>query len=406
MRVKVFIPKHSSSLNHPPKIRFSDGIDTNEGAAVHNVNTHEGLNYKTLQIFVHRERAMWNIFEPLFGRNEIRRGITTTRNTSSNILSSYHREKTESCLAIILEMSRLSFLKPCNSSSFCKFDICYDDNDIDNKDKNEDGNIDATNRQEDNYWDETTFYTRTKLNNRKRNNSRTESSRLKNNENNNQNQNKNSFLVIYILPPTSFSINVPNMQPERIFTSSLVRLENLQIKLQSMNAYIATLGGGYFLCHYLSTAVSLARYQRQIALRLNDVNLAMKCTINEAYNYIHAGMIHKALLLIQEVQVMAQGRKNSRMNCGIGRDTQDEDVILSMCNAAKWFAGCVRDNMRLSNKENERSKVQNNSKNGSMVNQLKENNGSQSTFLSATHDDFQRIRVVRVKNVSKNMKII
>ena len=193
-------------------------------------------------------------------------------------------------------------------------------------------------------------------------------------------------------------INQANMQPERIFTSSLVKLENMQIQLQSMNAYIATLGGGYFLCHYLSTAVSLARYQRQIALRLNDVNLAMKCTINEAYNYIHAGKIKKALMLIQKTEAMAKSRRNSLLSCGIGRDTKEEDVIISMCQAATWFAGCVRDGMKSTNQDNN-SPPQKKSIEGPMTNDLKRT-------LSATHDDFQRIRVVRVRTASKDMKII
>ncbi len=126
-------------------------------------------------------------------------------------------------------------------------------------------------------------------------------------------------LFVFILPPHPS----PNdfLYKERLFASRLCRLENFQIRLQTLNAYIATLGGGYFLCRYLSTAVACARYQRQVALAMGDIILAAKCTINEAYNYIHFGHIPYALKLLRNV---LQHNK--------------DPITTSMCQSAILFA--------------------------------------------------------------------
>mmetsp|Transcript_14351 Transcript_14351/g.26937 ORF Transcript_14351/g.26937 Transcript_14351/m.26937 type:complete len:153 (+) Transcript_14351:1353-1811(+) len=92
------------------------------------------------------------------------------------------------------------------------------------------------------------------------------------------------------------------------------------------------MGGGYFLCRYLNTAVKLARYQRRISLALDDIQLAMKCAINEAYNYIHAGEISRAKRLIRQTWKEAKER--------VVRDGSMK-VIVGMCRSALWFARCV-----------------------------------------------------------------
>jgi len=136
-------------------------------------------------------------------------------------------------------------------------------------------------------------------------------------------------VLLFILPPyPQHKADAPSLEPERIFTPRLVKLENIMIRLQSLNAFFSTLGGGYFLCRYLSIAVRLARSQRAIALSLGDRNLAARCTVNEAYNYIHAGKIKHALMLLKQVQSAAVDR--------------NDELTISMCKSARFFAKRVR----------------------------------------------------------------
>ena len=190
-------------------------------------------------------------------------------------------------------------------------------------------------------------------------------------------------IELFILPPGNpWNGNTPNLQhsnireqslrTERIFTSALVRLENQHIKLQTLNAFTATMGGGYFLCRFLSTAVQLARYQRKIALALDDIPLAMKCTINEAYNYIHAGKIDYSNKLISIVEKEAKYKLNRRGRHAFVARQADYEVVVGMCQSAKWFGERVREAG------------------------LKEKNlegGKQ-----ATNDNFLRIRVMKDKD--------
>jgi hypothetical protein len=145
-------------------------------------------------------------------------------------------------------------------------------------------------------------------------------------------------LILYPPTPTPNSTSTTtrpcNLYPERLWTRSLVQLENTQIRLQTLNAYIATLGGGYFLCHYLSTAVQLARSQRQVALALGDETLAFKCTLNEAYNFIYSGHVSVALGLIRQVKVQAK----KTMLLGRQEKNKDRCLILAMCKSARWVA--------------------------------------------------------------------
>ena len=135
---------------------------------------------------------------------------------------------------------------------------------------------------------------------------------------------KQSKFEIIIFPP----IHINQLGPEFAWTGRLISWENIQIRLQSLNAFVSTLGGGYFLCHHLSTAITLARYQRWIAMQLNDLHLALRCTINEAYNYIHAGHFETALKMIHSIQRQA-------------RHIEDR-LLWNVAHAAKLFAKKVR----------------------------------------------------------------
>eukprot|EP00924_Labyrinthula_sp_SR-Ha-C_P007269 snap_masked-scaffold_8-processed-gene-13.48-mRNA-1 protein AED:1.00 eAED:1.00 QI:0/0/0/0/1/1/2/0/224 len=62
----------------------------------------------------------------------------------------------------------------------------------------------------------------------------------------------------------------------------------------SMNAYISTLGGGYFLCGFLKEAEVMAQKQFLIALKMNNIELAIQTHIHLVYNYIRRGMLKNA----------------------------------------------------------------------------------------------------------------
>jgi Domain of unknown function (DUF4807) len=123
------------------------------------------------------------------------------------------------------------------------------------------------------------------------------------------------------------------------------------IQMVSLNAWISTLGGGYFLCRHLETAVHMARKQRAVALWMGDESTADRCTLNEAFNYIHAGRFGIATAMIRSVTLSSEAREDT--------------LVLKMCFSAKLFLKRVR---RAGKFEGDRDK---------------------------TTDDYQRIRIVQ-----------
>lgn len=113
----------------------------------------------------------------------------------------------------------------------------------------------------------------------------------------------NKSIDIWITPPQVTRI-------QYTFSGLLIHYEHLWLTLQSLSAWIATLGGGYFLCRHLATAVRMARQQRALALCMCDYDTADRCTLNEAFNYIHAGQFRVARRLIRAVQESSTQRKD------------------------------------------------------------------------------------------------
>ena len=172
---------------------------------------------------------------------------------------------------------------------------------------------------------------------------------------------RQSDMKIFILP--LFPSPYGKLEAERIWSAALIGIENLRIRLISLNAYIATLGGGYFLCRKLETARILARQQRMVACALGDFTLAGQCTVNEAYNYIFAGKISEALAMINSVSNDAKIRNDM--------------LLLAVCRAARLFAKRVR----------KARKYYTNSQ--GRIPQQKQSVDK----LASTVDDFQRIRI-------------
>ena len=163
-------------------------------------------------------------------------------------------------------------------------------------------------------------------------------------------------LVLLILMPPNPNIPIlryyslqPSTSPTSDISLRLIRLENTMIKLTSITAYVSTLGGGYFLCNYLSTAVSLARQQCLLALIRGDLHMSLKCRINEGYCYIHAGRIKRARRTIRHVLrdvldlIARDGLEGEDgLHHTPDRELNELTVIKNMAYSALRFAAHVR----------------------------------------------------------------
>jgi hypothetical protein len=198
-------------------------------------------------------------------------------------------------------------------------------------------------------------------------------------------------LSVFILPPNSIYKRIsysrtPSNSPTNFFAGRLIYFENTMIRLTSLQALISTLGGGFFLCRYLSVAVSMARQQCKIALLRGDEEMALKCRINEGYCHIHSGKLNRGKKIIKSVlyDVASQQKRLDGIDLDVSLQHEDSElshsadkelseltVIRNMCLAALRFADLIK---------KQRST------------ELKEEGEN---TPSSTHDDFQRIRVVQ-----------
>ena len=208
------------------------------------------------------------------------------------------------------------------------------------------------------------------------------------------NRSTQQHLSVVIMPPNplynciTYS-RIPSSSPTSLFAGRLIFNENTLIRLTSLSAYISTMGGGFFLCRYLTTAVAMARQQCRIALIRGDEEMAFKCRINEGYCYIHAGKLNRGKKIIK--LVLYDVAKRQKQKYGIDwkvsleheeselahssdRELDELTVIRNMCTSALRFANLIKQQKKLE-EEVARDESQDS--------------------LSATHDDFQRIRVVK-----------
>lgn len=213
-------------------------------------------------------------------------------------------------------------------------------------------------------------------------------------------QNTQHYLSIVILPPNplynkkciTYS-RIPSTSPTSLFSGRLIYEENTLIRLTSLSAYISTMGGGFFLCRYLSTAVSMARQQCRIALIRGDEEMAFKCRINEGYCYIHAGKLKRGKKIIKCVlyDVAKRQKQKYGLDWEVSMEHEESElahssygelnelmVIRNMCTSALRFANLI--------------KQQKLKEAAAAAGDETENN---KLSVSVTHDDFQRIRVVK-----------
>jgi hypothetical protein len=179
-------------------------------------------------------------------------------------------------------------------------------------------------------------------------------------------QPKRRFLIIWIQPPTTTYFH-------RGFTELLVTWEHQMIQYQTMAGWLSTLGGGYFFCRHLSTALTLAKKQLKVALLMGDYNMAYKCVINQAYSYIYAGYFPMALKTVDSIDEL-----NKKV------DTRPlEPVIVSMQASARLF--CKR--FRKASKK---------------LNAAPKGTEGKAEHPPMTTDDYQRIRIVQDQSASTN----
>ena len=80
----------------------------------------------------------------------------------------------------------------------------------------------------------------------------------------------------------------------------------------------------HLLCRYLTTSVRLACWGRDVALALGNFNLAGRCSVKQAYNYVHAGRVRVALRMLRAKRAEAGNRGDA--------------LTVTMCQSAESFA--------------------------------------------------------------------
>lgn len=79
--------------------------------------------------------------------------------------------------------------------------------------------------------------------------------------------------------------------------------------LISANAFVSTLGGGHFLCKQIDSSRRMAQRQIDIARRLGDTALVLRCSVHLVYNDIQAGNFEAAHLRVQDLREAAVERE-------------------------------------------------------------------------------------------------
>ena len=113
-------------------------------------------------------------------------------------------------------------------------------------------------------------------------------------------------------------------------TSWGIRVRGLIARHRSLrvtNAYISTLGGGYFMCRYIHEAQRMAENQLRVAQQLGDDILAARCRVHLVYNKIQLGKFSEAAQDLEREQRLAQVLGDSELR--------------SVIEAAKLYCGRV-----------------------------------------------------------------
>ena len=135
-------------------------------------------------------------------------------------------------------------------------------------------------------------------------------------------------LTILLQPPTICHLDAT-------FASIVLRTEHVLLRLQTMTAWLSTLGGGYFFCRRLHYSLQLARQQRLLALQIGNIAMARQCSVNEAYNLIYAGKFQAAKRVLQQLEDSIHKAKTTT---GSGGGDNGDLITLRQCQAARLLA--------------------------------------------------------------------
>jgi len=200
-------------------------------------------------------------------------------------------------------------------------------------------------------------------------------------------------IVLWIQPPDSVSLQ----QDDLLFGSLLIRWEHRFIQAQSLAGYIATLGGGFFLCHHFKTAILLAEQQQRLAVLLNDETMYYACAVNKAYSCIYNGKFKTATSILRQVAAAIAPAAGDAADAGAGA-TSKNPTIDKMCRSALLFCKRMR----------RQSKVllaMHGSGGGEKHNIGLSAQQQQQSNRNRNIDDFQRIRVVHDKSKKDDLVI-
>ena len=133
-------------------------------------------------------------------------------------------------------------------------------------------------------------------------------------------------VVLWIFPP----LTPPSDIDRTPFAGIVSRIQHMISMQNGWNAWLSTLGGGYFGIKNLQKSLWLARQQRHLAIWLGDVKMARQSTLNEAYNWMYSGRFQLAgsILGKLEMEVVESKRPHT---------ANEDNIFLERCSAARVF---------------------------------------------------------------------
>ena len=143
-------------------------------------------------------------------------------------------------------------------------------------------------------------------------------------------------VVLWILPPLT-----PPSDIDRTPFADIVSRIRRKISIQNAwNAWLSTLGGGYFGIKSLEKSLWLARQQRNLAIWLGDTKMARQSTLNEAYNWMYSGRFQLARSILDTLENEIAETKSSY-------SATEDNKFLERCSTARI---CLRRLKKLSKK--------------------------------------------------------
>ena len=125
----------------------------------------------------------------------------------------------------------------------------------------------------------------------------------------------------------------------------LIHWEHQLILAQSLAGFCSTMGGGFYLTRHFTSAAQLSRQQQWLAWYLGDVEMAWKCQINQAYDWIQCGEFRMANRLIRSVLKQMRQRRQ--------RAPSGHTTVHSMCMSALLFLKRVQETAIVGEKQAE-----------------------------------------------------